>query len=188
MAQLPSYLGLHFPATDIPFQARELYRRNLERLIPDVDYTPVPLVQASPEPIDLSVASMRSVSPIHVEYLRNMRVGASMSLSIMREGRLWGLVACHHGTPHYLSPEIRRAGMLLAQLVSWQLAMVEEAETLRLGAEVKALETKILQETTGGHDYPRVAAAPRRPASDLAGRRRPGAGRRQRDHARRHAR
>jgi chemotaxis family two-component system sensor kinase Cph1 len=150
---LPSYLGLHFPATDIPVQARALYRRNLERLIPDIDYIPVPLIQANPDPIDLGDISLRSVSPIHIEYLHNMRVGASMSLSIMRDGELWGLVACHHATPHYLPPEIRQAGMLLAQLVSWQLALVEETETLRLGASAKTIETGILHETTSGHDH-----------------------------------
>jgi two-component system, chemotaxis family, sensor kinase Cph1 len=151
--KLPSYLGLHFPATDIPVQARELYRRNPERLIPDIGYTPVPLIQAEPDPIDLSDVSLRSVSPIHIEYLHNIRVGASMSISILRDGDLWGLVACHHAKPHYVPLEIRQAGVLLAQLVAWQLAVVEEAATMRLTADVKIIESELLQETSAGRDY-----------------------------------
>jgi two-component system, chemotaxis family, sensor kinase Cph1 len=151
--RLPSYLGLHFPASDIPAQARELYRRNLERQIPDVAYTPVALIQADPEPLDLSVSVLRSVSPIHIEYLRNMQVGASMSVSILRHGELWGLVACHHHSAHYVSAELRQAGVLLSQLAAWQLTLVEEANTMRRSVEVNAIETTLLQETTSGRDY-----------------------------------
>jgi two-component system, chemotaxis family, sensor kinase Cph1 len=151
--EMPSYLGLHFPASDIPVQARELYRRNPERQIPDVGYTPVPLMQVGPEPIDLSAAMLRSVSPVHIEYLRNMEVGASMSVSMVHQGELWGLVACHHRTAHYVAPELRQASVLLAQIVAWQLGVLEEAETMRRSVGVKAIETKLLQEATAGHDY-----------------------------------
>jgi chemotaxis family two-component system sensor kinase Cph1 len=150
---LPSYQGLHFPASDIPAQARELYRNNPVRQIPDVGYVPVPLIQAQPQPIDLSAADLRSVSPIHIEYLRNMRVGASMSFSILRYGELWGLVACHHATPHYVAPELCQAGVLLAQLVAWQLTFLEEAEMLARSAGVRAIETSLLHETAAGLDY-----------------------------------
>ncbi len=150
---LPSYLGLHFPAGDIPVQARALYVLNPERQIPDIGYTPVPLLQSDPEPIDLSAAVLRSVSPIHLEYLTNMGVGASMSVSILRHGRLWGLVACHHAAPHYVAPELRQACVLLGQLAAWQLTFVEEAEIARRSSAVKAIETAILQETTTGQDY-----------------------------------
>jgi light-regulated signal transduction histidine kinase (bacteriophytochrome) len=150
---LPSYLGLHFPAADIPVQARALYVRNPERQIPDIRYVPVPLLQVDPAPIDLSAAVLRSVSPIHVEYLTNMGVGASMSVSILRHGALWGLVACHHATPHYVPPEIRQACVLLGQLAAWQLVFVEEAEIARRTGDVKAIETAVLQEATAGQDY-----------------------------------
>src|SRR5690606_14709111 len=81
-AQQP-FLGLHYPASDIPAQARELYLHNWLRIIPDVNYTPVPLLGAAPSeaPLDLSSSVLRSVSPMHLQYLRNMRVGASMSVS-----------------------------------------------------------------------------------------------------------
>ena len=150
---LPSYLGLHFPASDIPSQARALYARNPERQIPDVGYTQVPLIGMGADPIDLSQAMLRSVSPVHIEYLRNMRVNASMSVSILRQGVLWGLVACHHHTSHYVPPEMRQASVLLAQLASWQLGVAEESDIVRRSVGVKAVEALLLQETTTGRDY-----------------------------------
>jgi two-component system, chemotaxis family, sensor kinase Cph1 len=150
---LPSYLGLHFPASDIPAQARALYARNPERQIPDVNYVPVPLISLGNEPVDLSQAMLRSVSPVHIEYLRNMQVGASMSVSILRQGALWGLVACHHRAAHYVPPEVRQATTLLAQLASWQLGVAEETDIVRRSVGVKAIEALLLKETTAGHDY-----------------------------------
>ena len=93
-----SFLDLHYPHTDIPKQARDLYLRNKMRAIPDVFYTPVPILTAEaelakPESIDLSNVLLRSVSPIHIQYLKNMGVGATFTISLIREGRLWGLVA-----------------------------------------------------------------------------------------------
>jgi light-regulated signal transduction histidine kinase (bacteriophytochrome)/CheY-like chemotaxis protein len=98
-ADLERFLGQYFPASDIPRQARALYRRNTIRIIPDIDGVPVPLVPEAAEaeaPLDLSLAHLRAVSPIHCEYLRNMGVSASMSVSIIVRGELWGLIACHH--------------------------------------------------------------------------------------------
>ena len=106
--EMESYLDHHFPASDIPAQARELYRTNLIRYIPDATYTPVPLISLLPYPIDMSQSSLRSVSPIHLEYLRNMEVASSMSLSIIVEGKLWGLFACHHPSALPLAYTIRR--------------------------------------------------------------------------------
>ena len=97
---LSPFLGLHYPAADIPRQAGELYLRNWIRIIPDTRYEPTPLVpMIDPRlgrPLDLSQCALRSVSPIHLEYLGNMGVTASMSLSLILGGKLWGLVACHH--------------------------------------------------------------------------------------------
>jgi light-regulated signal transduction histidine kinase (bacteriophytochrome) len=95
-----SFMDLWFPASDIPKQARELYRLNRLRQIVDAAYRPVPLVGGEDEgPLDLSYASLRSVSPIHCEYLKNMGLAASFSIAIQRDGRLWGLISCHHRTP-----------------------------------------------------------------------------------------
>ncbi len=107
-ARMDTYLHHHFPASDIPAQARELYRRNLIRYIADASYTPVALISSAAEPIDMSDSHLRSVSPIHLEYLRNMDVASSMSLSIVINGELWGLFACHHSAPTRLSSATRR--------------------------------------------------------------------------------
>lgn len=110
---LNSFLGLHYPASDIPAQARAMYEKSWLRLISDVDYTPAPLVPtmdpASGTPLDLTHATLRSVSPIHIEYLQNMGVRASMSISLLRHGRLWGLIACHHYAGPHLPPYGARA-------------------------------------------------------------------------------
>ncbi len=123
---IPPFLGHHFPASDIPAQARELYLLNRLRLIADADYRPARLVPAehpdTRRPTDLSYAGLRSVSPVHVEYLKNMGVAASMSISIVKDGRLWGLIACHHRAPRFVPLEVRTACDFLGQLFSVQLA------------------------------------------------------------------
>jgi two-component system, chemotaxis family, sensor kinase Cph1 len=97
----PSFMHHHFPASDIPRQARALYVRNRVRVIADVPYTPSPIVSASSDltSIDLSDSTLRSVSPVHIQYLKNMGVAASASMSIVMDGVLWGLIACHHHQP-----------------------------------------------------------------------------------------
>ncbi|MBK1625087.1 HWE histidine kinase domain-containing protein [Afifella marina] len=116
-----SFLGLHYPATDIPRQARILYEKNWLRIIPDISAEPSPVEPArdhNDRPLDLSMSILRSVSPIHIEYLQNMGVDASMSVSILREGRLWGLFACHHYAPHHVTFERRTAAELFGQMFS----------------------------------------------------------------------
>lgn len=98
--EVPSYLGLHFPQSDIPKQARELYKRNKVRVIGDVNDPQVPLLELPDlKPLDMSFSFVRSVSPIHLQYLRNMLVSSSMSLSLFQNKKFWGLIACHHRTP-----------------------------------------------------------------------------------------
>ena len=120
-----SFLDLHYPASDIPVQARQLYVSNWIRSIADVGYRPAPLHPAlnprTGRPLDLSFTGLRSVSPIHLEYLANMGVAASMSLSIVIQGRLWGLIACHHLAPRLVSRRVRAACELFAQLASLQI-------------------------------------------------------------------
>ena len=124
-----SFQGLWFPASDIPEQARRLYVLNPIRSIADSIYTPCPIVPAiNPEtrrPVDLSFASLRSVSPIHCEYLQNMGVRASMSISILRAGKLWGLVVCHHSTPKIVPYELRRACTFIGEMLSSEIARRE---------------------------------------------------------------
>ncbi|MFP5372018.1 MAG: SpoIIE family protein phosphatase [Actinomycetes bacterium] len=120
---LDPFLGLHYPAADIPAQARALYLANWLRLIPDATYRPVPLEPvAHPHtgrPLDLSGAVLRSVSPVHLEYLANMGVVASMSISLIDRGRLWGLIACHsYDAPHRPSFLDRTAAEFLGRTAS----------------------------------------------------------------------
>lgn len=142
--ELTPFLGLRYPPTDIPAQARRLYTLNPIRIIVDVQSQPVPIVPplaADGEPLDLSNAILRSVSPIHLEYLRNMGVGASMSISIVIDGRLWGLVACHHRTPRHVSSERRALAQLLAQHISTIIDAEQRrelADAVTRGAEVQA--------------------------------------------------
>jgi light-regulated signal transduction histidine kinase (bacteriophytochrome) len=127
------FLGLRYPASDIPPQARALYRLNRLRVIPDVDYVPAPILPPRHNGgavLDLSYHALRSVSPVHLEYLRNMGVAASMSISIISGGRLWGLVACHHRTPRQVTPATRAVADLLGVYVSMRVATHEQAEAL----------------------------------------------------------
>lgn len=152
---MSSFLGLHFPASDIPAQARELYRKSPIRLIADIGYAPVPLLVLPSwgAPIDLSLAQLRSVSPVHLEYLGNMGVAASMSVSVMRGGELWGLIACHHSKPFTIGRDILQGCRLLAQVLAWQLAVADEASVARHLAEVRALQGQVLEATARGADH-----------------------------------
>ncbi|MCW5734076.1 MAG: GAF domain-containing protein [Enhydrobacter sp.] len=136
---LESYLGLHYPASDIPRQARILYERNWLRIIPDIGAKPSPVepaLDAEGQPLDLSMSVLRSVSPIHIEYLQNMGVGASMSVSILREGKLWGLFACHHYGTHTVPFERRTAAELFGQMFS--LLMESRERDSEAGYEARA--------------------------------------------------
>lgn len=133
-----SFLGQRYPASDIPPQARKLYQRNLLRIISDIDdkVSPiVPRLNAHGEPLDLSLSGIRSVSPIHLEYLRNMGVKASLSISILKRGKLWGMFACHHYTPRVLPYDLRSAAELFGQLFAFIRDQLEtdeaQVETLR---------------------------------------------------------
>lgn len=120
-----SYLGQRFPGSDIPAQARALYKRNRIRLIADAEYIPQPLVPAhhpdTHRPTDLTLASLRSVSPVHIRYMRNMRTRASMSMSIVVNDQLWGLISCHDDAARVPPFEARIACEHIAQLLSMQI-------------------------------------------------------------------
>lgn len=156
---LPALLGLQFPASDIPAQARELYLRNRLRMIPDADYAAVPILPAcgpvSREPLDLRQAALRSVSPLHLAYMRNMGTGASMSASLIVEGRLWGLMSFHSRAPHFVDLPVRSAMEFLAQMLSGGLA-----------ARLHAERAELLVTAQGHHDHllaAMAAATPPRP-------------------------
>jgi len=146
---LEPFLGLHYPASDIPQQARELYTRNWLRFISNRDYVPariIPEVSAgSARPLDMSFSVLRSVSPIHIEYLRNMGVSATMSVSLIRDGKLWGLIACHHYTPRYVPYDVRTACELLGQFMSLSLAAADDREKKNYRANVEQIIEAMMQ-------------------------------------------
>lgn len=140
-----SFRNHHFPASDIPRQARALYLRNPVRVIPDSDYQPQPLRPASPgQPLDMSDCALRSVSPVHAQYLRNMGVRASASVSIIVDGELWGLVACHSAAPHLLPYELRVAATNLARVLSRQIKARCDAELYRERLRLRQLEDEFV--------------------------------------------
>ena len=143
LPELNSFLGLHYPASDIPAQARALYEKNWVRLISDVTYTPSPLepvdLPATGRPLDLTYSTLRSVSPIHCEYLQNMGVGASMSISLLRDDKLWGLIACHHYSGTHAPPYATRAAAeFLGSTLSLRLVDRAEDEEHRRALRVRS--------------------------------------------------
>lgn len=115
---LETWMGLHYPATDIPKQARELYKKNLVRLIADVNSSPADLLSFEHAPLDLTNSSLRAVSPVHIQYLKNMEVASSFSISILDQGELWGLIACHNYSPRFINNSQRQAATLVGQVLS----------------------------------------------------------------------
>lgn len=150
---LPSYLGHRFPASDIPAQARALYCQNRIRLIPDARYTPVPLepavVGAARTPVDLSGANWRSVSPVHLEYMRNMGTLASMSVSLVIDGELWGLISCHSAGPRLVGPQIRAASEFIGRVLAHHIGANERSAAHAHRIALKGIEVKLVELLSG---------------------------------------
>jgi light-regulated signal transduction histidine kinase (bacteriophytochrome) len=152
-----SYLGQHFPASDIPVQARQLYALSRVRLIQDANYTPAPLVPPgnplTGKPNDLSFAALRSVSPVHLQYMRNMHTLASMSVSLMVKGKLWGLVSCHNQEPRPLSFDKRTACEQLGQILALCIESREDANELQFRLDLRRIMVEMLGRLTQGSDF-----------------------------------
>ncbi|MCR9159986.1 MAG: ATP-binding protein [Nannocystaceae bacterium] len=153
---LGTFLGLQYPAADIPEQARRLYTLNPIRVICDVDYEPSPLVpEENPvtgTPLDLSHVGIRSVSPIHCEYLRNMRVHASMSVSVLVDGRLWGLIACHHRTPLRVDVRVRGGCEVLGAVLSTAIPHALASDRQRKLALTESVLSRLEAEISSAQD------------------------------------
>ncbi|AFY57098.1 bacteriophytochrome (light-regulated signal transduction histidine kinase) [Rivularia sp. PCC 7116] len=132
LESMEPYLGLNFPESDIPKPARKMFLSNLIRLIPDASGESVDLFpQLNPiteRPVDLMNSSLRSPYPCHIEYLHNMGVGASLTISLIKDGRLWGLIACHHQTPKFVSYELRKACEFLGRMIFNEIYSREETQ------------------------------------------------------------
>jgi PAS domain S-box-containing protein len=154
--QLPSYLGLRFPASDIPRQARELYVSNTTRSIPDATYIPSPLVVSTTGPVsqlDLSLSVLRSVSPIHVQYMKNMGTAASMSVSIVLERKLWGLVSCHSSQPRTVPYLVRSACDMLTKMAATQLTTFQATARLNEMVSFHSTQRALLTILAGEQNY-----------------------------------
>lgn len=147
-AELEPFLGLHYPATDIPKQAKYLYTLNFLRLIPDAAYEPVALIpKLNPltnKPLDMSMSVLRSVSPLHTEYLQNMGVAASMSISLLKNKQLWGLIACHHNSQKKVPYEIRTVCEFIGQIASFELAAKEANQDLDYKMKLKSIQSQFV--------------------------------------------
>jgi len=147
LQELESYLGLHYPDSDIPRQAKYLYTLNLIRSIPQVNYQPITILTLENEqekPLDLSLSILRSVSPLHIEYLQNMGVGATLTISLMKQGKLWGLIACHHQSPYFVPYEIRNICEFLGQVMSLELTSKEANEDLDYKIFLKSVQSLLI--------------------------------------------
>jgi light-regulated signal transduction histidine kinase (bacteriophytochrome) len=153
-ARLDPLLGHHYPASDIPQQARALYLASRFRMLPDVEAVPSTLVPAPEgEEIDLSLCQLRAMSPMHLQYLRNMGVAASFSASLVREGQLWGLIAAHHTSPRRLRFALRKAVELLAEVASTRLAAIENYAHAQVALMVRRLEQRLIEATSAEGDW-----------------------------------
>lgn len=162
---LEAYLGLHYPASDIPAPARRMFSLSWIRHLPDVDYVPVPLVGArSPlitGPVDMSFASLRSVSVMYTDYLKNMGVKSTMVMPLMKEGKLWGLIsAMHHAGPRHISHEARMAAEFFAHTLSLLMSAKEDAEVFQRLLAMNAVRDQIAQTLTAEPDFYRALGSP----------------------------
>jgi len=156
-ARLPPLLGHHYPASDIPQQARALYLKNRVRMLVDVEAPTAPLqppvLPLTGAPLDMSMCQLRAMSPIHLQYLRNMGVTATMSVSLVREGQLWGLVAAHHHAPRRLRCSLRTAAELLGEVASTRITAIENYAHAQVALMVRRLEQRLVEATSTEGDW-----------------------------------
>lgn len=147
---LEPFIGLHYPHTDIPAQARALYLRNLMRLIVDTNYKPVAIYtidSATEKNLDLSNSLLRSISPIHIQYLQNMGVGATLTISLIHQNKLWGLIACHHYSPKNLSHSLRIAAQLQGYFLTSQIDVRQSNEEYAIAKKSNEALEKFLSKS-----------------------------------------
>ncbi len=156
-ASLEPFLGNRYPASDIPQMARRLYERNRVRVLVDVGCAPAPLVpQLSPisgGDLDMSLCFLRSMSPLHIQYLKNMGVGATLVISLLVGGKLWGLVACHHYRPRFVHFEVRAVCELLAEAVATRITALDAFVQAQAEVSVRRLEQRMVDAISRDGDW-----------------------------------
>lgn len=162
--RLETLLGHQYPSTDIPQRARALYLANRVRVLVDVHYQPAPLVplqlpadpdggRPAADALDMSMCALRSMSPLHLQYLKNMGVSGTLVVSLVREGQLWGLIAAHHDSPRALSPALRAACDLLAEVAATRIAAIENYAHAQVAILVRRLEQRLVEATSTEGDW-----------------------------------
>ena len=162
--RLETLLGHQYPSTDIPQRARALYLANRVRVLVDVHYQPAPLVpvqlpadpdggRPAADELDMSMCALRSMSPLHLQYLKNMGVNGTLVVSLVREGQLWGLIAAHHDSPRALSPALRAACDLLAEVAATRIAAIENYAHAQVAILVRRLEQRLVEATSTEGDW-----------------------------------
>lgn len=156
-AELEAFLGNRYPASDIPQIARRLYEQNRVRVLVDVEYEPVALSpRQSPltgADLDMSLCFLRSMSPIHIQYLKNMGVGATLVASLMVGGKLWGLVSCHHYSPRFIAYEVRTVCELLAETIATRIMALESYVRAQAELSVRRLEQRMIEAISRDGDW-----------------------------------
>jgi chemotaxis family two-component system sensor kinase Cph1 len=151
------FLGLYYPASDIPKQARQLYLLNPLRILADVEHAAADLIPTlnpdTGQPLDMSYCVLRSPSPIHIEYLKNMGVSATLTISLIENGQLWGLIACHHDMPRAVPYDIRTACEFLGQIVSLQLAGKQSGEDREYRSHLQKAQTRLIEAMSCAERY-----------------------------------
>ncbi|MDO7908308.1 diguanylate cyclase [Paenibacillus sp. JX-17] len=159
-AELEPFLGHHYPASDIPKQARALYLRNWLRTIVDVNYTPVEIIPTTQpltgRPLNLSLSVLRSVSPLHIEYLHNMGVGATTTISLIHDNELWGLITCHHYSPKYVPHRIRNLCNFLGAFFSSELYQRQQLDDYQAELQLKTSASRLASIFVGNHSSVRI--------------------------------
>ncbi|KJH69886.1 sensor histidine kinase [Aliterella atlantica] len=149
LASMEPYLGLHYPESDIPKPARKLFSSNWIRLIPDAYAQSVEILPAinstTQRPLDLTFSILRSASGCHLEYLHNMGVGASLTISLTKDGKLWGLIACHHQSPKYVSYELRKACEFLGRVIFAEISTREETEDYDYRMQLTYIQSALVE-------------------------------------------
>ncbi|QNH60790.1 ATP-binding protein [Hymenobacter sediminicola] len=154
---LEPWLGLHYPATDIPKQARAMYLKNWLRFIPDASYTPARLVPVNTpgtnRPPDMTYSVLRSVSPIHIEYLHNMGSAATMTISLIQEGKLWGMITCHHRTPRLVSFELRDLCQFIGKTFSALISAKEQYDEQEYQLRIRENQVRLLEHVSSNENF-----------------------------------
>ena len=147
---MESYLGLHFPESDVPAPARKMFLSNWIRVIPNVSAEPVDLVPAinpiTQQPTDLVMSILRQPYHCHIEYLHHMNVEASLTISLMKDQKLWGLIACHHKTPKTVPYELRKACEFLGRVIFAEISTLEEEADQSYQLHLAAVQTALVDQ------------------------------------------